>query len=475
MRARLSGNLRYSCLATMKKLFFCLLIYSFAASAGAAQQRKTAPPAAATAAAKICAEPYAVTEKADGWPEGPVIILFHREKSKAPWSRNPAIKVPGLEATAPASARTVVCVEESLLEMGRYNSGEAGYAPSWHITLVRLADHKVYVASAGFFGEKPPGMKFERGAGIGKPPVETFVRWLRLIADQKVARFKMRLEAKEYEETSALAFSPDGTKLAMAQEARSTGSGSTPPSPITVFDLASGKIVATLVPSLWAHHLAFSKSGTMIAADEFRHVEVWDIAAGKVAHRFEAPEVESLEFGSDGSLAIAGGDQAAIWDVASERKLRAATGSYLELSSSGKWLVAKREKGGITVNELESGQAVAKYPPIGSQHKFAITDDGRAMARYSLTAVGMYVAGKEERSLALPSVGVGVIYAVAPLRDGFVVGDGDGIVGLFSTSSAEPRAFATDHSAIHALAVSADGKLLAIGDSSGHVSIWELR
>jgi WD40 repeat protein len=449
----------------------CLLSASFIV----AQQKKAVAPAAATAAAKICAEPYAVTETADGWPEGPVTILFHRDKSKAPWSHNPAIRVPGLEATTPASARTVVCVEESLLEMGRYDSGEAGYSPSWDITLVRMSDRKVYFARSGFFGDNPPGMKFQRGAGIGKPPVEPFVRWLRLIADQKVARLKMRLAAKDYAETSALAFSPDGTKLAMAQEARSTSSG-TPPSPITVFDLTNGKAIATLVPYMWAHHLAFSKAGNMIAADGFRHAEVWDISAGKVIHKLEAPEIESLGFAPDGSLAVAGGDQATLWDVAGERKLRTTAGAYLELSSSGKWLVAKRGPRDVSVQEFESGQAVTKFPVIGRETKFAISDDGRAMARYSVLGGSMYVAGNpDSRSFALPSVGVGVVYAVTPMHGGFVVGNGDGIVGLVSASSPEPSAFATDYLAIKAVAISADGKLIAVGDSSGHVSIWELR
>src|SRR5258708_2112208 len=367
----------------MRNACWYFLICLLSARLVVAQQKKATPPAAASAAAKICAEPYAVTGNADGWPEGPVTILFHREKSKAPWSRNPAIKLPGLEATTPASARTVVCVEESLLEMGRYDSGEAGYAPSWDITLVRMSDHKAYFSRTGFFGDNPPGMKFQRGAGIGKPPIEPFVNWLRLIVGQKVAQLKMRLASKSYEDTSALAFSPDGAKLAMAQQARSSSSGAAPPSPITVFDLTNGKVIATLVPSIWAHHLAFSKSGNMIAADGFMKVEVWDIGAGKVVHKFEAPEVESLEFAPDGSLAIAGGDQATLWDVASERKLRTAAGAYLELSSTGKWLVAKRERTGLTVQEFESGQAVSKFPVIGRETKFAISDDGRALARYS--------------------------------------------------------------------------------------------
>src|SRR6267378_5566629 len=123
----------------MKKLSLCLCLLLATLAAG---QVKKAPVAsgAVSMAAKTCDKPYAGGEVADGWPEGRVTILFHREKSKAPWAHNPAIRVPGLEATAPASARTVVCVDESRVEMGHYDSGEPGYAPSWGTILVRLAD-----------------------------------------------------------------------------------------------------------------------------------------------------------------------------------------------------------------------------------------------------------------------------------------------------------------------------------------------
>ena len=43
-----------------------------------------------------------------------------------------------------------------------------------------------------------------------------------------------------------MAFSADGSRLAVAQAPRSPSSGGTPPSPITVFDLATGQPVATM-------------------------------------------------------------------------------------------------------------------------------------------------------------------------------------------------------------------------------------
>jgi tricorn protease-like protein len=51
----------------------------------------------------------------------------------------------------------------------------------------------------------------------------------------------------------------------------------------------------------------------------------------------------------------------------------------------------------------------------------------------------------------------------------------DGIVGIVSAATPETRAFATDMTGIKAIAVSQDGKLVALGDSSGLVEVWELR
>jgi WD40 repeat protein len=122
----------------------------------------------------------------------------------------------------------------------------------------------------------------------------------------------------------------------------------------------------------------------MIAADGFKHVEVWDVATGKVVHRLEAPEIQSLSFGPDDSLAVAGGGQAVLWDVAKESKLRSAVGSYMSLSPTGTWLVAKQEPKGIAVQELESGRAVATFPPVSSNATWAITGDGKALGRFSV-------------------------------------------------------------------------------------------
>ena len=445
------------------------------------QTKKAAPgPGSAVSAAQICANPYAVRESADGPPEAPAIILFHRENSKAPWARNLAIKMLGVEAVTPARARTVVCVEESRLEAGRYDSGEPAYSLAWSVTLVRLSDRKVYLERTGFYGEEPPGLKFRRGAGVGKPPMEKFTRWLRLLIDQKVARFKIKFRSKEYDEASALAFSADGSRLALAQEPRSTSSGGTPPTPITVFDVASGQTVASLHTDYIVRTAALSRSGKLLATERYGHPEIWDLATGQVAIKLETSGVESLAFGpgaaGDEVLATATKDTATLWDLGNHRALRSGAGTHVTLSNEGKWLVAKKEPKGISVQELESGRVLASFPHAGNPETYTISRDGLSLARYSVLGASMYTpANAAGFGLALPNLGVGLIYAVAPTSNGFALANGDGFAGLISALEIEPRSFATHHTAIRTLAVSQDGKLLAVGDSSGNVSVWELR
>jgi tricorn protease-like protein len=98
------------------------------------------------------------------------------------------------------------------------------------------------------------------------------------------------------------------------------------------------------------------------------------------------------------------------------------------------------------------------------------------MARWSSLGGALYSSGNREgKNLSLPNLGVGIVYAAAPTGDGFVIANNDGIAGVVSASAPEPRAFATDMTSIKAIAVSPDGKLVALGDSSGMVEVWELR
>jgi hypothetical protein len=458
-----------------------------------AQQPKSLPSGVSLAdAAKLCA--HFSGEWADGWPGGPLYILFHREKSTASWHRNPAIQVPGLESASPASAHTLVCVEEELEEKGKYESGETGYVPHWNINLVRLADGRVYYPQEPeFIGEDPPEMKLGPGAGIGKPPLQPFVRWLHLLVDQNVARFRMRFsepsenshgELVLYDGVSGMAVSRDGKKLVVAWEARGeTGISwqGLPPSPVTVFDLATTKAIASFHLDYSAGRVAISNSGNLIATQHYDHaVEIWDAASGQVVHKLDAPAADSLLFGPDDSLATAGEGQVAVWDVGSERKIHSAAGSRIMLSPAGVWLIVRKDSSGISVQEMESGRSLSAFPKFNPRDQYVFSEDGAVVAldEFGVWA-GMFTAGGSQRQdLAVPSLGMDVkpnarIQAIGPTRDGIVFA-GSQIAGIASSSNPEQRFFAIGDSHVKTIALSPDGKLVILADASGNGSVWEL-
>jgi WD40 repeat protein len=214
----------------------------------------------------------------------------------------------------------------------------------------------------------------------------------------------------------------------------------------------------------------------MLATNRYGGIEIWDVATARMTHKLDTNKVTSLAFGPDDTLGVAGDEKAAVWDVGGNRVVRSGTGSVVELSPEGAWLVMAKTATGFTVHELESGRELASFPGCGEPDKCAPSRDGKMMARWSSLGATMYASGNSSKQyLSLPNLGVGTVSSVAPTRDGFVIANGDGFAGIVSPGTAEPRAFATDLTGIRAIAVSNDGKLVALGDSSGHVEVWELQ
>jgi WD40 repeat protein len=215
----------------------------------------------------------------------------------------------------------------------------------------------------------------------------------------------------------------------------------------------------------------------MVATERYGGVEIWDVAAAKMTRKLDTSKIRSMVFAPDDTLGVAGDEKAAVWDVSGNRVVHSGTGSVMELSPEGAWVVMAKAANGLTVRELESGRELGSFPAIcGDPYKCLPSRDGKMMARWSALGEAIYSSGNPSGNApSLPNLGVGMVYAVAPTRDGFVMANTDGIAGLVSASTPDARAFATDMTSIKAIAVSQDGKLVALGDSSGLVEIWELR
>jgi WD40 repeat protein len=441
-----------------------------------------------TNAASLCANPYNSKDFATGWPEGPVYILFHRKSSSHPWARNPAIQALGLEAGSPASAHTLVCIEETLEEKGKYDSGVAAYQPHWDTTIVSLAGRATFRALAAptFVGEEPPYMKYKTGPGVGKPPVQPLLRWLRLLVDQKVAHFRMRLlwplevsGSSDFAGLLALAISSDGTKLAAARQSRNGSS-----SPIVVFDLNSGRALATLRRDYFPRHMAISKSGNWIATEGmFSHgIDILETSTGNPVRKLDTSTIDSLTFAPDDTLAVAGESKVVFWNIESQSPVRSVAGSRAFQSPGGAWLLAAKDADAITIKEMETGRSVASFPGTSwlLEDQYVLSRDATTLAEESGNGANLYAAGSSRpQRLTLPSILMDSVAtesasAIAATPDGAIFA-GKGFVGIASAANPQPRFFANGDDYIKKIVVSSDGKLLVLGNNESELYVWELR
>jgi len=463
---------------TIRSLLLAVLCVALI-SVSMAQQRATPAkkgPAAAPAAGlgKVCEDPYAGRELKSAWPQAPVYLLFKRANSKV-WGPNPRIKLPGLQAATPAAAHTLVCIEETRLEMGQYESGAKAYTPSWDVYVLSQPDHGVYFQKGGIFGGNAPYIKWHPGAGVGAQPVSQLQEWLRLLFQPAVAGLKLRMPYTSSDKVRQLVFSGNGARLAVSHEpyhysSPQTGLKKNPL--LTVFDVATGQKIADIPIEAETDAVALSDDGALIAIEHYGHPEVWDVSSQTVLKKLSADSVRSLAFAADGNLGVGTKDRVLVFNPRTGDQVFSGPGHWVQYSQ-GRWISISAD--GASTFDLRSGQLIAQFPKTDGT--LAVTADGLSEFAFYILHSEVRWAGKKPDYIDIPSIGsegTGRVSAVTASRDGFIAGSNDGLVALLSPSGTT-KLFATDHSQIEALAVSANGKLLSIGDSAGSVTLWELR
>ena len=189
-----------------------------------------------------------------------------------------------------------------------------------------------------------------------------------------------------------LSFSPDGRLLA---------SGGASDGTIKLWDVASGKTLATLKHE--ARSLVFSPDGRLLASGGASDgtIKLWDVASGKTLATLkheggEDPGVSSLVFSSDGRLLASGGASdfmIKLWDVASGEHVATFSGhrgtvTSLAFSPNGKQaalLASGASDGTIKLWDVASGKTLAtlKYEGGKDIPTFAalvFSPDGRLLA-----------------------------------------------------------------------------------------------
>jgi WD40 repeat protein len=184
-----------------------------------------------------------------------------------------------------------------------------------NISVRRVADDKELVQlpgediAAGCIVFSPDGALLAVAYG-GQLPQQTTA--LKVYDWRRGAR---RIQSSMLVYAHALAFSPDGRRLALGQEDGS----------VALLDVATGKELCRWNAGLKPFHLAFHPDGgrLAIASHEAREAQVRDLADGKLLHRFAQSGGAQVAWHPDGALlAVAGYEdrQVHLWNATSGQR-----------------------------------------------------------------------------------------------------------------------------------------------------------
>ena len=281
---------------------------------------------------------------------------------------------------------------------------------------------------------------------------------------------------------AALAFSPDGKKLAVSgyQE-------------VLIWDLENGKLLKRIGEgqlSGFVHALAFVKEGLLAVGEGTPHgsgaVRIFDVESGKQTHAFEEPKdvVYSLAVSPDGKLLAAGGAEpvARVFSI-EEKKVVATLEEHTDwvlgvsFNADGKLLATASADRATRVWNVETWESSVKLKESEVVHGAAFASDARIL----IVAVG----GPDQwscrvrrtdnvRSIRPVSTGPGmpldVVWAAKTNR--FYVPCSDGIVRVMDVNGRILASLAGHDDWVYCAAISADGAKLASGSGDGTVKLW---
>lgn len=298
-----------------------------------------------------------------------------------------------------------------------------------------------------------------------------------LIADSRSGRLLRVLDAAAA--VNALAFSPDGTRLAAA----------TDDPLVAVWDVASGKRVMELAGhtyTVW--DVAFSRDGRYLAtAGEDGAVILRDASTGKETQRLRGSDyVLGIDFGPDGRLAAATGDEVRVWDLSTGlfQILRGHKQGVWDVafSPNGEYLATASRDGSARLWNGNSAQEVVSLSPKGDEAvRVAFDPRTGTLATTSRASEGregwvtiwrtfLRGIGQTLPVSQLPISGV----AFSPDGKQFVTADGQGRAILWEAPARQLKKLVDLDAPIQSLAF--NGQLLVLGGGAGPnaVHIWDV-
>ncbi|MGI5521469.1 helix-turn-helix domain-containing protein [Micromonospora sp. CA-259024] len=302
-----------------------------------------------------------------------------------------------------------------------------------------------------------------------------------------VQTHQQRIRLTENNLGSGMAFSPDGTKLAVGltgkpgpgAEANAGRAGD-----IALHDLRTGTRTLLREHRSPVRSLTFSHDGEfLVSTDGVQHPVAWRVATGTVYARLPAEHVFSVAFGPSGYVLAGSADDRGVylWDLAGDQPVRLPplplAGRYawtISAPTDSKLAVAD-ENGAITIWDLQRREALQTYQDRGRTEtvSVALSQDGTMLASAGFN--GTIVLHDLESARFSGFTAQVKDVKVSPDGNRIASAGSDGTVRLWDTDG-KPLAVLGGHvDEVQAVAFSPDGLRLAAVTRNNIVTIWDLQ
>lgn len=294
-----------------------------------------------------------------------------------------------------------------------------------------------------------------------------------------------------YDSVRQMIFPPDGEQLIVNMALYGAGED------LRIYSTRTGELESVVPGSELIFGMALSQDGEILAGAHWRHgdrdavyIQCWDWRRGAALDRLQDKTAESLNtmaFSPDGQYLLTGTDRqdgVRLWNLEARRLEAKDTGYYpdtlaADIAPDGRAVAAALFDERIELRDARTGTLTAEYQAGALVFQVRFSPDGRYLAApldyagidildgSTLDVVTTLEAAELESVSSIP---------VAFTPDGrYLLAGGDGALLAWEvgTWQQSPDASLDISGSARLLAVSADGRLAAIGLESGGVQVWD--